>query len=157
MISRRGIREAPLLLQSSGILCYLESLSLITKEKVMNPKVTTLEARKKISQAKLDTRRIFLKEKGLSDEAIRKDVTIRKLKAEVRKSNFRMAAIAAQEEITRRVAKGKADKLAAAKAPEKESPEEIPVKKEKKGKKERSEKQAKPEGKIEKPENKTAQ
>jgi hypothetical protein len=120
----------------------------------MNPKVTALEARKKIAQAKLDTRRIFLKEKGLSDEAIRKDVTIRKLKAEARKSDSRMAAIAAQEEITRRVAKGKADKLAAAKAPKKESPEEIPVKKEKKGKKERS---AEPEAKIEKPENKTEQ
>ena len=123
----------------------------------MNSKVTTLEARKKISQAKLDTRRIFLKEKGLSDGATRKDVVIRKLKAELRKSDFRMAAVAAQEEIIRRVAKGKADKLAAAKAPKKESLEEIPVKKEKKGKKERTEKQAKPEGKIEKPENKTEQ
>ena len=123
----------------------------------MNPKTTTLEASKKISQAKLDTRRIFLKEKGLSGEAITKDVVVRKLKAELRKSDLRMAAVAAQEEITRRVAKKKADKLAAAKAPEKETPEELPVKKEKKGKKERPEKQAKPEGKREKPENKTEQ
>ena len=46
----------------------------------MNPKITTLEAGKKVSQAKLDTRRTFLKEKGLSGEAIRKDVVIRKLK-----------------------------------------------------------------------------
>jgi hypothetical protein len=120
----------------------------------MNPKATVLEARKKISQAKLDTRRIFLKEKGLTDEAIRKDVTIRKLKAELRKSDYRMAAIAAQEETMRRAAKGKADRLAAAKAPAKESSEEIPAKKEKKGKKERSEKQAKPEGKKEKAEKK---
>jgi len=157
MISRGGIREAFLLLQSSAILCYLKLLSFTTKEKVMNSKVTTLEATKKISQAKLDTRRIFLKEKGLSDEAIRKDVTIRKLKAEARKSDFRMAAIAKQEEITRQVAKAKADKLAAAKLPKEESPEEKPVKKEKKAKKERTEKQAKPEGKIEKPENKTEQ
>jgi GTP-binding protein EngB required for normal cell division len=112
------------------------------KEQVMNPKATILEARKKISQAKLDTRRVFLKEKGLSDEAIRKDVTMRKIKAELRKSDFRMASIVAQEEISRQVAKAKADKLAAAKAPEKESAEEIPVKKEKKGKKERSEKKA---------------
>jgi GTP-binding protein EngB required for normal cell division len=120
----------------------------------MNPKVTALEARKKISQAKVETRRIFLKEKGLSDEAIRKDVTIRKLKAEARKSDFRMAAIAKQEEITRRVAKAKADKLAAAKLPKEEPPEEKPAKKEKKGKKERS---AESEAKIEKPENKTEQ
>ena len=116
-----------------------------------------MEARKKISQAKLDTRRVFLKEKGLSEEAIKKNVTIRKLKAELRKSDFRMAAIAAQEEISRQVAKAKADKLAAANAPEKESPEEIPVKKEKKGKKERSEKQAEPEGKRAKTEKKTEQ
>jgi hypothetical protein len=121
----------------------------------MNTKVATLEARKKISQAKLDTRRIFLKEKGVSDEAIRKDGAIRKLKAELRKSDFRIAAIAAQEETMRRAAKGKADKLAAAKNPEKASPEEKPVKKEKKAKKERPQKRAKPEGKIEEPENKT--
>jgi hypothetical protein len=123
----------------------------------MNPKATTLQDRKKISQAKLDTRRVFLKEKGLSDEAIRKDVTIRKIKAELRKSDFRMASIAAQAEITRRVAEAKADKLAAAKAPEKESPEELPVKKEKKGKKERSEKHAEAEGKRQKPEKKAEQ
>ena len=116
----------------------------------MNPKVAALEASKKISQARLETRRTFLKEKGLSDEAIRKDVTIRKLKAEARKSNFRMAAIAKQEEITRRVANAKADKLAAAKLPQKEAPEEKPVKKDKKSKKERS---AQPETKTEKPEN----
>jgi len=123
----------------------------------MHPKATLLEARKKISQAKLDARRVFLKEKGLSEETIRKDVTIRKLKAEVRKSDFRIGSIAAQEEITRQVAKAKAEKLAAAKAPEKESPEEKPVKKEKKAKKERSEKQAEPEGKREKPEKKAEQ
>jgi hypothetical protein len=120
----------------------------------MNPKATTLEATKKISQAKLDTRRVFLKEKGLSEEAIRRDVTIRKLKAELRKSDFRMASIAAQEEITRQVAKAKADRLAAANAPKEVSPEEMPVKKEKKGKKERSEKQAEPEGKKAKTEKK---
>lgn len=123
----------------------------------MHPKATLLEARKKISQAKLDARRVSLKEKGLNDEAIRKDVTIRKLKAELRKSDFRMAAIAAQEEVTRRVAQAKADKLAAAQAPEKEPPPEAPVKKEKKAKKERPEKQAEPAGKKEKPEKKTEQ
>ena len=123
----------------------------------MNPKATTLEATKKRSQAKLDTRRVFLKEKGLSEEAIRKDVTIRKLKAELRKSDFRMASIAAQEEITRQVAKAKADRLAAANAPKEKSPEEMPVKKEKKGKKERSEKQAEPEGKKAKTEKKAEQ
>jgi hypothetical protein len=123
----------------------------------MNRKAATVEARKKISQAKLDTRRVFLKEKGLTDDAIRKDVTIRKLKAELRKSDFQLASIAAQEETTRQVAKAKADRLAAAKAPEKESPQEIPVKKEKKAKKERSEKKAESEGKKEKTEKKAAE
>jgi len=123
----------------------------------MNPKVTALEAGKKITQAKLETRRAFLKEKGLSDEAIRKDVTIRKLKAEARKSDSRMAAIAKQEEITRRVAKAKADKLAAAKLPKEEPPEEKPVKKEKKEKKGKKERSAEPEAKPEKSENKTEQ
>ena len=123
----------------------------------MNPKATNVEAQKKISQAKLDNRRVFLKEKGLSEESIRKDVTIRKIKAELRKSDFRLGSIAAQEEVRRRVEQAKADRLAAAQAPEKESPEELPVKKEKKekkAKKERSEKAAGSEGKKEKPEKK---
>jgi hypothetical protein len=116
-----------------------------------------LEAQKKSAQAKLDTRRVFLKEKGLNDEAIRKDVTIRKLKADLRKADFRLASIAAQEEVTRRVAQAKAEKLAAAKAPKKEPAEEVPIRKEKKAKKERSEKQAESEGKKEKPEKKGEQ
>jgi len=126
----------------------------------MNPKAINVEARKRSAQVKLDARRVFLQEKGLSEEAIRKEVTIRKLKAEVRKSDSRLAAIAAQEEVSRRVAQAKAEKLAAANAPEKEAPEEIPVKKEKKekkAKKERSEKQAESEGKKEKPEKKAEQ
>ncbi len=120
----------------------------------MNSKTTHLEARKKISQAKLDSRRVLLKERGLSEEAIRKDVTIRKIKAEVRKSDFRLASVAAQEEISRKVEQAKAEKLAAAKAPKEEILEEAPVKKEKKKKKERPEKQAELEGKKEKPEKK---
>ena len=126
----------------------------------MNPKTTNVEAQKRSAQAKLDARRVFLKDKGLSEEAIRKEVTIRKLKAELRKSDSRLAAIVAQEEVSRRVAQAKAEKLAAANAPEKEAPEEIPVKKEKKekkAKKERSEKQAESEGKKEKPEKKAEQ
>ena len=126
----------------------------------MNPKATNVEARKKTSQAKLDARPVFLKEKGLSEEAIRKDVTIRKIKAELRKSDFQLAAIAAHEEVIRRVAQTKAERLAAAQAPEKEPQEEKPVKKEKKekkAKKERSEKAAGSEGKKEKPEKKAEQ
>ena len=121
----------------------------------MNPKSAPWEAWKKTSQARLETRRAFLKEKGLSEEAIRKDVKIRKLKADVRKSDFRMASIAAQEEISRQVAKAKADKLASAKAPDIVSSEEIPAKKDKKGKKERAEKQTEAGAKREKPPKKT--
>jgi hypothetical protein len=120
----------------------------------MNPKATNVEARKKISQSKLDARRVFLKEKGLDEESIRKDVLIKKLKADLRQSDLRLAAIAGQEEVKRRVEQAKAERLAAAKAPKKEVPEEVPVKKEKKekkGKKERPEKPLESEGKKEKP------
>lgn len=147
------------MLQPSAVLCYRNSLFLTVEEKIMNPKTTSVEAQKRSAQAKLDARRVFLREKGLSDEAIRKEVTIRKLKAEVRKSDSRLAAIASQEEVSRRVAQAKAEKLAAATAPKK-APEEAPVKKEKKekkAKKERSEKQAESEGKKEKPEKKAEQ
>jgi hypothetical protein len=130
------------------------------EENIMNPKAINVEARKKISQAKLDARRVFLKDKGLNEEAIRQDVTMRKIKAELRKSDSQLAAIVAQEEVRRRVEQAKAEKLAAANAPEKEAPEEIPVKKEKKekkAKKEKAEKQAESEGKKAKPEKKAEQ
>jgi hypothetical protein len=113
-----------------------------------------VENQKKSAEAKLVARRAFLKEKGFKDDAIRKDVTVRRLKAELRKADFRLASIAAQEKLNQARAQAKADKLAAGKTPKKAAKEQIP---EKKGKKEKSEKKAKSEGKKEKPEKNTEQ
>ena len=113
-----------------------------------------VENQKKSVQEKLDARLASLKGKGLDEAAIKKDVTMRKLKAEVRKADFRLASIAAQEKLNQERAQAKIDKLAAEKAareaPKKEAVEEIPGKKDKKGKKEKPEKQGKPGGKKEK-------
>jgi hypothetical protein len=126
------------------------------KENGMNLRAKIyVEDQKKRAQAGLDTRRALLKEKGLKDPEIKKDVTARKLKADVRKADFRLASIAAQEKLNQDRVQAKADKLAAGKAA-KEAPEKK-EKKEKKGKKEKSEKQAKSEGKKEKPEKKKEQ
>jgi hypothetical protein len=115
-----------------------------------------VENQKKSAQARLDARLAFLKEKGFKDDAIRKDSTARKLKAEIRKANFRLASIAAQEKLNQDRAKATADKLAAGKAGKearkKKAKGEEPEKKEKKGKKEKSEKKAKSEAQKEMPE-----
>jgi hypothetical protein len=115
-----------------------------------------VEDQKKSALSKLEARRGSLKEKGLSDEAIAKDVTTRRLKADVRKADFRLASIAAQEKLNASVAKATAEKKAAGKTPKKEAKgkekEKAPEKKEKKAKKEKPAKEAKPQGKKEEPE-----
>lgn len=117
-----------------------------------------VENQKKNFQARLDVRLASLKEKGLEESAIKKDPTVRKLKAEVRHSDFRLASIAAQEKLTRDLAQAKLDRIAAEKTALEEAQkgpaEKGPEKKEKKAKKEKPEKQAKPEGKKEKAEGK---
>jgi hypothetical protein len=113
---------------------------------------------KKRTQEKLDVRLALLKEKGIKDEAIQKDATVRQLKAEVRKADYRLAAIASQEKLIQERAQAKTEKVAAQQAAkekkETEVSEESPEKKKTKGKKEKQAKQAKPEGKKEKPEKK---
>jgi len=107
-----------------------------------------VESQKQEAAAMLAARLAFLKEKGLDPAKIRRDASIRKIKAMVRKANLRLAAIAAQEKQSRDLAQAKADKLAAEKAAREAPPEKpveaAPEKKEKKGKKEKKEK-AKPE------------
>ena len=97
-----------------------------------------VENQKRNVQAKLDARLASLKEKGLDEAAIKKDAAVRKLKAEVRKADFRLASIAAQEKLNQERAQAKLDKLAAEKAareaPKNEEAEAAPEKKEKKGK-----------------------
>ena len=117
-----------------------------------------VENQKKDAQAKYAARLAFLQGKGIKPEGIQKDPILRKIKALLRKANFRLASIDAQEKLNRERAQAKLDKLAAEKAarekPEKEEPKEAPEKKEKKGKKEKQEKPAKPEQKKEKKEKK---
>ncbi|PKN63752.1 MAG: hypothetical protein CVU57_17605 [Deltaproteobacteria bacterium HGW-Deltaproteobacteria-15] len=109
-----------------------------------------IEEQKQSAQTKLEARRVFLKEKGMNEDSIRKDATVRKLKAWVRKADFRLSSIAAEEKQKQDLAKAKAEKQAAkaekkaaGKQPKKAAKEAPPEKKEKKAKKEKPEKQAK--------------
>jgi hypothetical protein len=118
-----------------------------------------VENQKMRIQEDLSARLARLKEKGLKDGVIQRDATIRKLKAQLRKMNYRLASIAAQEKLTQERAQAKIDKLAAEKAakeaPKAEAGKAEPEKKEKKAKKEKGGKPAKAEGKAEgKPEGK---
>lgn len=121
-----------------------------------------VENQKRQVEANLAARLEFLKGKGLEEKSIERDALLRKIRAQVRKSGFRLASIAAQERLNQERAQAKLDKLAAEQAA-KEQPEEKPAKKaqaapekaekkEKKGKKEKQE--AKGEGKQEKKEKK---
>jgi hypothetical protein len=118
-----------------------------------------VENQKKSIQDKLSARLVLLKERGLKEDVIQRDARVRQLKAQVRKMNYRLAAIAAQEKLNQDRTQAKIDKLAAEKAakeaPKEEAPKKVPEKKEKKAKKEKGEKPPKPEGKAEgKPEGK---
>jgi hypothetical protein len=117
-----------------------------------------VETQKKSVQGKLEARLVSLKEKGIDEAVIKKDATVRKLKAEVRKADFRLASIAAQEKLNQERAQAKIDKVAAEKAareaPKTEAAGAAPEKKETTGKKEKPEKQAKSEGKKERSEGK---
>jgi hypothetical protein len=110
-----------------------------------------LENQKKSALKNLDAQRAFLKEKGLKNDDIKKNVIVRKLKAEVRKADFRVARIADQEKQDLDLAQAKAEKLASGKKAKKESKKEAKVEGQgKKGEKEKSEKKTKSEGKKDK-------
>ena len=102
-----------------------------------------VENQKKAAESRLAARLTFLQEKGLSAETIRREASIRKLKAEIRKADYRLSRIAAQEKLNADKAQTKAEKLAAKKSggekPQKQSVADAPAKKAKK------EKKAKPE------------
>ncbi len=117
-----------------------------------------VEKQKEDGEAKLKARLSFLKGKGVTPEKIQKDATVRRIKAEIREANERLASIAAQEKLNLERVQAKEQKLAARKA-EREAAirgtlEEAAGKKEKKAKKEKPEKEAKPEKKKEKKEKK---
>jgi len=58
-----------------------------------------LEGHKKVAGDKLVTRMSSLKEKGLDAVAIKRDSFIKKMKADIRKANYRLDCIAAQEKL----------------------------------------------------------
>ena len=90
-----------------------------------------VENQKKTGHGKLAARLAFLNEKRLDGAAIQRDSMIRKLRAEIRKANYRLACIAAQEKLN-------AERLAAKKSL-REMPPAEPIKEVsgKKGKKEK--------------------
>ena len=97
------------------------------------------ENQKKVVDGKIAVRRAFLKEKGLDSAAIQKDVLIRKMKAEIRQANYRLASIATQEKLNADKAQAKAEKLAGGKSARKAAPartvKDVPGKKKSKDKK----------------------
>jgi len=97
------------------------------------------ENQKNVVEGKIAARRAFLKEKGLDSAAIQKDVSIRKMKAEIRQANYRLASIAAQEKLNADKAQAKIEKLAAGKRARKAAPaktaKDVPGKKKSKDKK----------------------
>jgi hypothetical protein len=102
-----------------------------------------VENQKKTAEEKLATRLAVLNEKGLDKAAVQRDAVFKKIRADIRKANYRLAAIAAQQKLNAERAKAKADKLAAPKvAQEKSKPtaKKTADKAEKKSKKEKTKK-----------------
>ncbi len=104
-----------------------------------------LEGQKKAAEGKLAARLALLKQEGLDEAEIRRAALVRKMKAEIRKVNSRLARIAAIEKFNADKIQAKADKLAAEKAareaPPPEPVVEAPVKKSKKEKKQKEKKE----------------
>jgi len=80
-----------------------------------------VDNQKKTAEEKLKTRQAVLIEKGLDDAAVQRDTVFRKIRADIRKANSRLAAIAAQETLNAQLAKAKADKQAVLKTDDKKS------------------------------------
>ena len=81
-----------------------------------------VENQKKVVEGKIAVRRAFLKEKGLDSAVIYRDVVIRKMKAEIRKANYRLGSIADQEKLNAEKVRVKAEKLAAEKSAREATP-----------------------------------
>jgi len=98
-----------------------------------------LENQKLAANEKLAARVAALKSKGMQEAVIQRDTLIKKMKADIRKINYRLSAIAAQEKLNADKIKTKAEKLAARKEarekPKEKKAREVPAKKEKKSKK----------------------
>lgn len=75
-----------------------------------------LDNHKKAAAEKLSARSALLKGQGLDEATIRRDPSIRKIRAQIRKANFRLASIAAQEKLNAEKVADKERKLAEKKA-----------------------------------------
>lgn len=102
-----------------------------------------VENQKTAAESRLLARQVLLRENGLDPKTIQREALIRKLKAEIRKANYRLARIAAQEKLNADKARTKAEKLAGQKSVSKKPPAQTGAdaaaekpKKEKKAKKE---------------------
>ncbi len=84
-----------------------------------------LESQKKVTGDKLAIRMSSLKEKGLDAVAIKRDSFIKKMRADIRKANYRLACVAAQEKLNADKVKAKAEKLAAKKKASDKPPAKI--------------------------------
>ncbi len=102
-----------------------------------------VENQKKTAEEKLAARLAILNEKGLDDAAVQRDAVFKKIRADIRKANFRLTAIAAQIKLNAERAKARADKLAAPKVAQEKSKsvaKKTAAKAEKKPKKEKAKK-----------------
>lgn len=118
-----------------------------------------VENQKKAAQAILQVRRAQLKGKGISQEEIERDTIMRKIQAAIRKSEYRLSSIAAQEQLNQERARAKAEKFAAEQAAREKgaekTKEEQPSPKGAKAKGPKKEKAEAPKEKKEKKEKKT--
>jgi hypothetical protein len=107
-----------------------------------------LENQKNAAQIRLAARLDVLKEKGLEGAVIKRDTAIRKIKADIRKANHRLASIAAQEKLNAEKAQIKAEKSVKEKGTREtapaETPKPVPAKKVKQEKKKAPSPAAKP-------------
>lgn len=92
-----------------------------------------VEKHKQSAEARLSARRAFLTGKGLDEEAVRRDALFRKIGADIRKANRRLASIAAQEKLIAEKAAAKVAKAAQKKASGTPATEASPPAKPKKG------------------------
>ena len=96
-----------------------------------------LENQKNAAEDRLAARLDFLKEKGLEGAVIQREPVIRKIRADIRKANYRLASIAAQEKLNAEKSQIKAEKLVKEKGTREKAPAETPKRvPKKKGKKE---------------------
>ncbi len=85
-----------------------------------------LENQKNAAEVRLAVRLDFLKEKGSESVVIQRDTVVRKIRAEIRKANYRLASIAAQEKLNAEKVQIKAEKLVKEKSNLEKAPTEKP-------------------------------